>query len=102
VLGRLGAPSKTQASHIYFQIRPAGKGAPMIDPNPILGGGKLLEATAVSRASGRNALYDPDGSDNLSIGQVMLLPKSMLEKRVLNDPRIDIYTGGGADSSTAT
>ncbi|MEA2492761.1 MAG: hypothetical protein QOJ29_672 [Thermoleophilaceae bacterium] len=100
VLGRLGAPSATKASHIYFQIRPAGKGAPMIDPKPILDGWKLLEATAIYRASGRNALYDPDGSDNLSIGQVMLLPKSMLERRVLEDPRIDVYQGGRDDIRT--
>jgi Transglycosylase SLT domain len=100
VIGRIGRPSATKASHIYFQIRPAGKGAPMIDPKPILDGWKLLEATAIYRASGRNALYDPDGSDNLSIGQVMLLPKSMLERRVLNDPRIDIYAAGRDDIRT--
>src|SRR4051794_9906597 len=100
VLGRIAAPSSTKASHMYFQIRPAGKGAPFIDPKPILDGWKLLEATAIYRASGRNALYDPDGSDNLSIGQVMLLPKSMLERRVLEDPRIDVYDGGREDIRT--
>jgi soluble lytic murein transglycosylase-like protein len=100
VLGRVAAPSSTTASHIYFQIRPAGKGAPMIDPKPILDGWKLLEATAIYRASGRNALYDPNGSDNLSIGQVMLLPKSMLERRVLADPRITIYPAGREDIRT--
>jgi Transglycosylase SLT domain/Peptidase family M23 len=100
VLGRIGSPTSTKASHIYFQIRPAGKGAPMIDPKPILDGWKLLEATAIYRASGRNALYDPDGSDNLSIGQVMLLPKAQLERRVLSDPRIDIYDGGRDDIRT--
>jgi hypothetical protein len=100
VLGRIGSPSSTKASHIYFQVRPAGKGAPFIDPKPILDGWKLLEATAIYRASGRNALYDPDGSDNLSVGQVMLLPKSMLERRVLEDPRIDIYPGGRDDIRT--
>src|SRR5213076_943915 len=71
-----------------------------VDPKPILDGWKLLEATAIYRASGRNALYDPNGNDNLSIGQVMLLPKSMLERRVLNDPRIDIYQGGQDDIRT--
>jgi hypothetical protein len=100
VLGRIGAPSSTKASHIYFQIRPAGKGAPFIDPKPILDGWKLLEATAIYRASGRNALYDPDGSDNLSIGQVMLLPKAQLERRVLSDPRVEIYDGGREDIRT--
>ena len=100
VLGRIAKPSSTMASHMYFQIRPAGKGAPMIDPKPILDGWKLLEATAIYRASGRNALYDPDGRDNLSIGEVMLLPKSMLERRVLNDPRVDMYPGGRDDIRT--
>ncbi len=100
VLGRIAAPSANKASHIYFQIRPAGKGAPMIDPKPILDGWKLLEATAIYRASGRNALYDPNGNDNLSIGQVMLLPKTMLERRVLNDPRVTIYQGGREDIRT--
>src|SRR3954469_7186555 len=90
VLGRIAAPTATKASHLPFQIRPAGKGAPMIAPKPILDGWKLLEATAVYRASGRNALYDPSGSDNLSIGQVLLLPKNLLEPRVLSDPRVDI------------
>src|SRR5258705_216588 len=97
VLGRVAAPTTTKASHVHFQIRPAGKGAPMIDPKPILDGWKLLEATSIYRASGRNALYDPSGSDNLSIGQVLLLPKNLLERRVLGDPRIDIYAAGRDD-----
>jgi hypothetical protein len=100
VLGRIAAPSSTMASHMYFQIRPAGQGAPSIDPKPILDGWKLLEATAIYRASGRNALYDPNGNDNLSIGQVMLLPKSLLQERVLNDPRVTIYPGGRNDIQT--
>ena len=100
VLGRIGAASEKKASHIYFQIRPAGRGAPQIDPKPILDGWKLLEATAIYRASGRNALYDPDDDTNLSVGQVMLLPKHLLERRVLSDPRIDIYDGGRNDIRT--
>jgi hypothetical protein len=100
VLGRIAAPTATKASHIYFQIRPAGKGAPFIDPKPILDGWKLLEATAIYRASGRNALYDPNGSDNLSIGQVMLLPKAQIERRVLSDPRVEIYPQGRDDIRT--
>jgi len=97
VLGRVGEPEQGKASHLRFAIRPAGKGAPKIDPKPILDGWKLLEATAVYRASGRNALYGDDGSDGLSIGQVLLLPKPLLEKRVLADPDIDIYAGGRDD-----
>ena len=33
---------------------PAGRGAPKIDPKPILDGWKLLEATAIYRAAGKN------------------------------------------------
>ncbi len=97
VLGRIGRPEQGKGSHLRFSIRPAGKGAPTIDPKPILDGWKLLEATAVYRASGRNALYGDDGASGLSIGQVLLLPKPLLEKKVLADPEVDIYPGGRDD-----
>jgi hypothetical protein len=97
VLGRVGKAQGGKASHIDFEIRPAGRGAPRIDPKPILDGWKLLEATAIYRASGKNVLYGDDGSDGMSIGQIILLPKPLLEKRVLSDSRIDIYPGGDQD-----
>jgi Transglycosylase SLT domain len=96
ILGRVGRPTEGKASHLYFEIRPAGRGAPRIDPKPILDGWKLLEATAIYRASGRNALRGDD-EDNFSIGQVLLLPKPMLERRVLSDERIELYPGGQQD-----
>ena len=99
ILGRIGRNDEGKASHLTFGIRPAGKGAPKIDPKPILDGWKLLEATAVYRASGRNALYG-DEANSLSIGQVLLLPKPLLEKRVLSDNRIEIYEGGTDDIKT--
>jgi hypothetical protein len=95
ILGRVGKTDEVKAPHVYFEIRPAGKGAPFIDPKPILDGWKLLESTAVYRASGKNALYGEASA--FSIGQVLLLPKPLLEKRVLNDPRIEIYAGGRQD-----
>ena len=97
LLGRIGKPEGGQGSHLSFQIRPAGKGAPRIDPKPILDGWKLLEATAVYRASGKNALYGDDSEGRYSIGQILLLPKPLLEKRVLSDNRIDIYPCGRQD-----
>ncbi|SEH12324.1 lytic murein transglycosylase [Thermoleophilum album] len=96
ILGRIGRTVPGLAAHVYFAIRPAGRGAPLIDPKPILDGWKLLEATAIYRASGRNVLYGDDG-DGMSIGQVLLLPKPLLERRVLSDPRIDIYPCGRQD-----
>src|SRR5215218_6871325 len=53
VLARVAAGQEGIDPHINFSIRPAGKGAPRIDPKPILDGWKLLEATAIYRAKGK-------------------------------------------------
>ena len=97
IIGRIGQTVPGTAAHLDFSIRPAGRGAPVIDPKPILDGWKLLEATAIYRASGRNVLYGDDPAGGMSIGQIMLLPKPLLEKRVLSDERIDIYECGRDD-----
>ena len=97
IIGRVGPTVAGRAAHLDFSIRPAGRGAPVIDPKPILDGWKLLEATAVYRASGRNVLYGKDAAGGISIGQIMLLPKPLLEKRVLSDERIEIYDCGQDD-----
>jgi Transglycosylase SLT domain len=98
IIGRIGKVDADKAAHLDFAIRPAGKGAPSIDPKPILDGWKLLEATAIYRAAGKNVLYGRDAKvGSLSIGQILLLPKPLLEKRVLADERIEIYEGGRSD-----
>jgi hypothetical protein len=97
IIGRIGRTERDMAAHLDFSIRPAGRGAPNIDPKPILDGWKLLEATAIYRASGRNVLYGKDRAGAMSIGQIMLLPKPLLEKRVLSDERIEIYECGRDD-----
>ncbi|MEA2396980.1 MAG: hypothetical protein QOK25_536, partial [Thermoleophilaceae bacterium] len=53
----------------------------------------------VYRPNGKNALYGDTGA--FSIGQILLLPKPVLEQRVLSDPRIDIYAGGRNDIKTS-
>jgi hypothetical protein len=97
ILGRIGSSVPGMAAHLDFSIRPAGRGAPNIDPKPILDGWKLLEATAIYRASGRNVLYGKDNAGAMSIGQILLLPKPLLEKRVLSDERIEVYECGRDD-----
>jgi hypothetical protein len=97
IIGRIGRTVPGMASHVDFGIRPAGRGAPNIDPKPILDGWKLLEATAIYRASGRNVLYGKDRAGAMSIGQILLLPKPLLEKRVLSDERIEVYECGRDD-----
>jgi hypothetical protein len=96
IIGRVGRTLPNRAAHLDFSIRPAGEGAPRIDPKPILDGWKLLEATAIYRASGKNVLHGDD-VPGMSIGQIMLLPKPQLEKRVLADERIDLYDCGRDD-----
>jgi Transglycosylase SLT domain/Peptidase family M23 len=96
VLGRLGAGTPTDASHLEFMIQPAGKDAPYIDPKPILDGWKLLEATAVYRADGVDPFFGP-GAKNPTIGQILLMSKEQLQNRVLQDPDVEIYPCGRRD-----
>ncbi|MDX6679825.1 MAG: hypothetical protein QOE31_3877 [Solirubrobacteraceae bacterium] len=95
ILGRIGTVSEKFSPHVHFEIKPAGRGAPQIDPKPILDGWKLLEATAIYRARGTNPLAGTTG--NASIGQIMLMSKEALAQRVLSNPRIDIYSCGRRD-----
>jgi hypothetical protein len=100
VLGRIGkirqGPGAELAPHLNFSIRPAGRGAPRIDPKPILDGWKLLEATAIYRAAGRNPFLGPDAK-RPSIGQILLMSKEALAQRVLANPQIEIYPCGRSD-----
>ena len=101
ILGRLGKVAPKSDAHVAFSIRPAGRGAPRIDPKPILDGWKLLESTAIYRAAGRNALLGGDGK-NASIGQILLMSKEQLSQLVLKDPRIEIYECGRRDIEAGT
>ena len=95
VLARLGAGEDGSDPHINFSIRPAGRGAPRIDPKPILDGWKLLEATAIYRAKGKNPF-----ADDLSGAGVLLLSKEDLQRRVLADENLSIYECGREDIAT--
>ncbi len=89
ILGRVGPTSGGTASHMSFRIQPAGRGAPLIDPKPVLDGWKLLEATAVYRASGIDPFFGP-GAKNPMIGQILLMSKEQLQARVLQDPNVQM------------
>jgi Transglycosylase SLT domain/Peptidase family M23 len=98
VLGRVeklhSGPGSKLAPHLNFSIRPAGRGAPRIDPKPILDGWKLLEATAIYRAAGRNPFVSRNAA---SAGQVLLMSKETLAERTLADRNVDIYPCGRND-----
>ena len=91
VLARVAAGEEGIDPHINFSIRPAGKGAPRIDPKPILDGWKLLEATAIYRAKGKSPFAKLSGAG------VLLLSKEALQKRVLADKSLEIYECGRED-----
>jgi hypothetical protein len=95
LIGRVGAGTQGTDPHLNFSIRPAGKGAPRIDPKPILDGWKLLEATAIYRAKGKNPF-----ASKLSGAGVLLLSKDSLEQRVLADKGLSIYPCGRQDIET--
>jgi hypothetical protein len=99
VLGRIGKTSSTLAPHVRFEIRPAGRGAPRIDPKPILDGWKLLESTAIYRSAKRNPFFGSD-VERPSIGQIMLMSKNALQRHVLRNPHIDVYECGRHDIAT--
>ncbi|HEX5763609.1 MAG TPA: lytic murein transglycosylase [Solirubrobacterales bacterium] len=85
VLARIGSNDEGVDPHINFSIRPAGRGAPRIDPKPILDGWKLLEATAIYRAKGKSPFAVKLGSAG-----VLLLSKEALQRRVLADRQIEL------------
>ena len=77
-----------------FELRPAGRNAPRIDPGPVLDGWKLLASSNVY-GSQNPLLRGTSGAG--TIGQVLLMSKQALEQRVLNDKAIDIYACGRQD-----
>jgi murein DD-endopeptidase MepM/ murein hydrolase activator NlpD len=94
VLGHVGAASSTDGTvadggpHVFFQIRPAGAGAPLIDPKPILDGWVALEETSIFRAKGEN----PFLATSPTVGQVLLESQQQLEPQVLHDGGIHLGT----------
>ncbi len=102
VLGHVGATAGNEAlgvdggPHILFQIRPAGEGAPLIDPKPILDGWVALENTSIFRAKGEN----PFLATSPTVGQVLLESQSQLEPQVLHDAGIQLGVCGRQDVQT--
>ncbi len=89
--------AQTGGPHMFFQIKPAGAQAPLIDPKPILDGWVALENTSIFRAKGEN----PFLATSPTIGQVLLESKGQLEQQVVRDSSIhmrdcerqDVQTG---------
>jgi murein DD-endopeptidase MepM/ murein hydrolase activator NlpD len=89
----LAAGAGADEPHIIFQIRPAGAGAPLIDPKPVLDGWVALENTSIFRAKGKR----PFARLSPSPGQALLESKEQLRRQVLSNRDIDVYACGRAD-----
>src|SRR5262249_50751524 len=104
VLGHVGAGagsaramvSANSQPHVLFQIRPAGVGAPLIDPKPILDGWVALENSSLFRAKGAK----PYAATAPTPGQVLLESKQQLEQQVRTNPGIQIHGCARADVQT--
>jgi hypothetical protein len=104
VLGHVGAGAGTaQATvsaysqpHVLFQIRPAGVGAPLIDPKPILDGWVALENSSLFRAKGAK----PYAASAPTPGQVLLESKQQLEQQVRANATIQLHGCARADVQT--
>jgi murein DD-endopeptidase MepM/ murein hydrolase activator NlpD len=83
VLGHLAPGAQP---HVVFQIRPAGAGAPLIDPKPILDGWVKLQSSSVVRAKGRR----PFAKLSPTPGQALLESKTQLEQQVPRDRGIHL------------
>jgi len=104
VLGHVGAGASDAAAaatteaqpHMLFQARPAGVGAPLIDPKPILDGWVALENTSIFRAKGESPFLQAPPT----VGQVLLESKQQLEPQVLHEAGIHLQVCGRQDVQT--
>jgi membrane-bound lytic murein transglycosylase B len=93
VLGRTGSTA------MRFAIRPAGTGAPRIDPRPIVAGWRLLDDARVFSDDDRGELV-ADAAEKPGVGRLLLMSKEQLQARVLADDRLTIYPAGREDIRT--
>jgi hypothetical protein len=85
VLGHLSS-GPTRQPQMLFQIRPAGTGAPLIDPKPILDGWVKLEDSSAVRARGST----PPGASPPTPGQALLESKAQLEREIARERKMRI------------
>jgi hypothetical protein len=83
VLGHLGPGAQP---HLVFQINPAGAGAPLIDPKPILDGWVKLQSSSAVKAKGR----EPFAKTSPTAGQALLESKTQLELQIVHDRAVHL------------
>ena len=92
VAGTIIGHATSKAARVRFEIRPAGKDTPRIDPRPIVAGWKLLQTSSPGAPA-----IDARAAAKTSVGQVLLLGRHELQRLVLDNPKIAIYPCGRED-----
>lgn len=95
IIGHVAYKAHGEGAPVRFAVRPAGHKTPRVDARPLLKGWRLLQSTAVYGPAGTSTLNPKKG--RLGLGQALLMGKDALGRRVLNDPRIEIYECGRQD-----
>lgn len=87
VLGHLAADGGSAAQpHMLFQIKPAGPGAPLIDPKPVLDGWVKLQSSSTIRVKTGQA-----GAAHMTLptpGQALLESKARLERQLAREHQV--------------
>ncbi len=83
IAGTVLGPSSARSGQMFFQIRPAAVGAPLIDPKPILDGWVALENTAVRQPA--KARIVPRRLRRRRRDRCCWRPQRQLERQVLRD-----------------
>ncbi len=103
VIGHMGRGDGADPPRLRFAIRPAGTGAPQIDPSPILQSWHLLAQSGIFRVSAHSPFVGPHARTPTT-GQLLLMSKQTLQDLVLADTRIKMppcaraaIRGGGVD-----
>lgn len=76
--------------HFMFSVRPAGRKSPWIDPRPLIKSWGVLNQVAFNKVKARQ-IKSP------SLSQILMMPKSALEARVLENDKLEIYECGRSD-----
>ena len=92
VAGTIIGHATSKAARLRFEIRPAGKDTPRIDPRPIVAGWKLLQTSSPGAPA-----IDARVAAKTSVGQVLLLGRHELQRLVLDNSKIAIYPCGRED-----